>query len=156
MVFNHAVHGPGFEKHFLKRQLGFEEARSSAPQMMGLGEAKAQVLTTGRNGARRVDTMHVEGASPTVSAVHISIQLNTGGPVMCQLLCQMPRRLKYKGHLSSSRFLAEAAGQVPRLLEWSRYDDRHRLGVCQLGSDEDRTRRQRGYESGILTDVFFF
>lgn len=76
--------------------------------MIGLGEAKARVMITGKNGARRVDTVYVEGTFPTVSAICMSIQLNTGVPVMCQLLCQMPRILKYKGHSSSSRFLGEA------------------------------------------------
>lgn len=108
LFFNQVVHGPDFEKHFLKRYLGFEEARSSAPQMIGLGETKARVIITGKNGTRRVDTMYDEGTFPTVSATYISIQLNTGEPVMCQLLCQMPTILKYKGHSSSSRFLGEA------------------------------------------------
>lgn len=76
--------------------------------MIGLAEAKARGMITGKNGARRVDAMYVEGTFPTISAICISIHLNTGVPIMCQLLCQMPRILKYTGHSSGSRFLGGA------------------------------------------------
>ena len=63
--------------------------------------------------------MCVEGTFPTIGTICISIHLNTGVPIMCQLLWWVTRILTYKGHSASSRFSERRGRSVDTQDFWS-------------------------------------